>query len=333
MFNRFAAGRKVYGQGSYAPTKGQLNPQGYIQREIRKRNQQANGNNGTGVSQVGNDGQSDTRSGLAANAMKRNGMSWPNHYGPQAVAIGPRNNNNGGRNGNKQSSGNGSNHSSNPGAVTSNPSAPVTPTVNISPAGQLQLPYNSEFANQALDAQMAFDAEMLDLQQSEQEQALAYQQQMRDLDYGYQDQQRSTLNDAAARGNLYSSAYGVGVNEDARQYNNMKNDLGAKNSLFHSGAMGQRNAASAMLQALLQRATQGYADSLAEDAGGLGFGVDAPAVPGAPKAPKAPSKAKAPVKAPAKFIGPNGQQAVAIGPKPPQTVINNPHGPRRPGKK
>lgn len=37
MFNRFAAGRKVYSSGSYAPTRGTVKPAGYIKRELRKR--------------------------------------------------------------------------------------------------------------------------------------------------------------------------------------------------------------------------------------------------------------------------------------------------------
>lgn len=36
-FNRFAAGKKVYGQGSFAPTRGTVDPSGYIKRELRRR--------------------------------------------------------------------------------------------------------------------------------------------------------------------------------------------------------------------------------------------------------------------------------------------------------
>ncbi len=36
-FNRFAAGKKVYGQGSYAPTRGPVDPKGYIKRELKRR--------------------------------------------------------------------------------------------------------------------------------------------------------------------------------------------------------------------------------------------------------------------------------------------------------
>lgn len=37
MFNKFAAGKKVYSHGSYAPTRGTVNPAGYIKRELRNR--------------------------------------------------------------------------------------------------------------------------------------------------------------------------------------------------------------------------------------------------------------------------------------------------------
>lgn len=42
MFNRFAAGRKVYSRGSYAPTRGTVNPSGYIKRELKKRAKKRN---------------------------------------------------------------------------------------------------------------------------------------------------------------------------------------------------------------------------------------------------------------------------------------------------
>ncbi len=37
QFNRFAAGKKVYSQGSHAPTRGTVDPSGYIKRELKKR--------------------------------------------------------------------------------------------------------------------------------------------------------------------------------------------------------------------------------------------------------------------------------------------------------
>jgi hypothetical protein len=124
---------------------------------------------------------------------------------------------------------------------------------------------------------MQFDAENQALAQAEQEQALSLQQQQRDLNQGYETQQRSTLNNNASGGTAFSSAYGVGVNDDSRNYNNMNNDLLAQDGLFRSGIAGQRTAAQNRLDTLLQRAYAGYADSLAGDAGNLGLGGDTPA--------------------------------------------------------
>lgn len=54
VFNRYAAGKKVYSSGSYAPTRGTVNPSGYIKREMLKRGD-----------------QSQNRSGLAQRALNR----------------------------------------------------------------------------------------------------------------------------------------------------------------------------------------------------------------------------------------------------------------------
>lgn len=56
-----SVGKRVYRGGSFAPNRGKVNPGGYIKREVRKR----------GVSQIGGDGMSDTRSGLAKAALAR----------------------------------------------------------------------------------------------------------------------------------------------------------------------------------------------------------------------------------------------------------------------
>lgn len=53
---KFGSGKKVYGQGSTAPTRGTVKPGGYIKREMKKR---------------GNMNQSQTRSGLAQQALRR----------------------------------------------------------------------------------------------------------------------------------------------------------------------------------------------------------------------------------------------------------------------
>ena len=87
MFTPLAAGKKVYAQGSFAPTRGTVDPQGYIQRELAK--QQS-------VSSIGRyDGQSDTRSGLAQAALQRMKAVAPG----QALSTQPQAHNGGGRTG------------------------------------------------------------------------------------------------------------------------------------------------------------------------------------------------------------------------------------------
>lgn len=72
MFNPAGlVGKTVYRGGSYAPTRGQNNPQGYIQREQKKLpNERKQGPFG-GVSNFGSTGLSETRAGLAKQALKR----------------------------------------------------------------------------------------------------------------------------------------------------------------------------------------------------------------------------------------------------------------------
>src|SRR5690349_5234025 len=139
-FNKFAAGRKVYGQGATSPTRGTVDPSGYIKRELaRQSNQQ-------GVSRIGNDGKSDTRSGIAHNAIKNN---LGNNVGrsPQSTVRNP--------NGPKRDMPKFMPRST-PAAVSSPGASPVgaapQSTVQVAPNGQLQLPYDSEYFGQVLDA-------------------------------------------------------------------------------------------------------------------------------------------------------------------------------------
>ena len=38
MYLKQGTGRKVYRNGSFAPTRGTVNPKGYIKREVKRRN-------------------------------------------------------------------------------------------------------------------------------------------------------------------------------------------------------------------------------------------------------------------------------------------------------
>lgn len=60
-------GKTIYRGSSYAPTRGQNNPQGYINRGLNNKKQGPFG----GVSRFGSTGRSETRSGLAKQALDR----------------------------------------------------------------------------------------------------------------------------------------------------------------------------------------------------------------------------------------------------------------------
>ena len=67
-FNQAQTGNRVYGAGGRAPNMGQVSAkgaQGYLAREQRK------SRNGAVTRPIGSDGKSDSRSGVAANALKR----------------------------------------------------------------------------------------------------------------------------------------------------------------------------------------------------------------------------------------------------------------------
>jgi len=281
-FNKFAAGRKVYGQGATSPTRGTVDPSGYIKRELARRSMQH------GVSRQGSDGQSDTRSGIAHTAIKNN---IANNAGrpQQNRSSGPRQPQGGfagnlpsymAGQGNRNQQGN--NSTAPVGSPSAGPVGAAPQSVQVNANGVLELPYNSEYANQVLDAQGNFDSEMLNLNYEDQQQDQEYAQFIRQLEQGYTDRQRDTLGNSAGRGMLYSSQYTTGANNDARDYNNSKNDAAAQDTIFNNNITARRNAAQTMLNQIIQRATQGYADSLAANAGSLGFGASGDPGAGAP---------------------------------------------------
>lgn len=219
-FNRFAAGNKQYGlAGSRRPTAGPVNPSGYIQRELARRSNQQ------GVSKVGRDGQSDTRSGLAHNAIKNN---LGNNIGRGPAAPNPPRSPNAPKaKSNLPSFGmtrNGQQQAINPAAAVRPQAAAAPPATPVTASGQLQIPYDSEYYDQVLNAQQNFDAEMMGIGFEEQDHALALQQFIRELEEGYVDRKRGTLNNAGASGMLQSSLHSTGINEDAREYTQAKTD-------------------------------------------------------------------------------------------------------------
>ncbi len=260
--NQALRGRNVYGNGSFAPNTGRVSGQGtmgYVAREQRRQN---------GLSQRGNDGQSDTRSGLAAQAMGRqqsfnrpgqqqnnrpNNASWKpgknnNHWQPGANASQPN------------------------GAASGQSAGTVPATVTINDAGTLELPYDQEWSMDLIGATGDYNSQLLELQAAQQQQAMEYQRGKSDLAKAYESTQRDTLNTGAGTGAAFSSAYGVAVGRNALDNQNANNDLDTQNSLFQQNTNAQRLAIQNAFNQLLQQAAAERAAAAAEQAGSLGYG-------------------------------------------------------------
>lgn len=250
MFNRLAAGQKLYGNGSYAPTRGQVSAQGaagYLKRELTNRARQGNRNLYGGVSKTGRDGQSDTRSGVTAKTLSR---TQTKHNPPGYNPPNPQ----GGKNGPML------------------PGPPPPPVINKD--GILELPYNQEFSTAILGATQDMNQKLLDLQAGQQQEALGYNQGVRQTEQDYAGLKRATLNDNAGRGTIFSSGYGQAVGNNAAAYNNQMNDLNTQHALFNSDIDRQRLGIQTAFQNMLSQFALEQANTASADAGNLGLYVN-----------------------------------------------------------
>lgn len=203
-------GKTIYNNGSYVPNQGTNDPTGYINRSVRQQ-----GNQGIygGVSTFGNDGQSDTRSGLAASALQRS------IYAKDPAPIKQR-----------QSI-------TTPTALPSN-----LPQVTVSALGELKLPFNFKYAENTLNEKKQADAAILKLQQQRQQELREYMTNLTNAGRDYDDQRLRSLNQAASGGTAFSSAYGKRIGDDATNYNNLLSELQARESESGQQATAQRAA-------------------------------------------------------------------------------------------
>ncbi len=258
-------GRNVYGSGSYAPTKGRVSAagsQGYLKRSIR---QQINP-----VRSVGGDGQSDTRSGLAAAAMQRRIAQQPKNNGfhvasttpfPTAQQPQPVNPNGQAVGGGAQS-----------GAAAN--SMGGTPQVVVNNNGQLELPYSPAWSQELLTQMGQYNSDLAALQADQQQSNLQFAAQRRLTDTEYTDTKRTTRNRNGGAGTLFSSAYGVQSLDDANDYQNTINELTAQQSASETAYDTQRTAIINGFKSILQQQALQYAESVAENAGSLGYGQE-----------------------------------------------------------
>lgn len=271
---QFSRGRAVYGQGSYAPTRGQVSAQGaqgYLKRELGKKGK-------AGVSSWGRDGQSDTRSGVAKAALGRKDAASkgrPQLGGIRPPLTGPNTSKGGqvGQPGGPDRETGGTRPPIQPGQPGGGGSAP-DPVVEISENGQLKLPYNQQYGESVLGALQDSNSSLLDIQSQQQQQALQYMQANRDVDTQYTGLKRNTLSDNAGRGTAFSSGYGLAVGNDATMYNNTKNDLASQNTQINNTLDLQRAGIYDAFNDTLRQGALSYGNSLTEQAGNLGYGTD-----------------------------------------------------------
>jgi hypothetical protein len=286
-----ATGSRNYNMGmSKAPTRGKVNPSGYIQREVRNRNQQA----------VGRDGQSDRRSGLAQAALKNAGRYAGKPQNPKMGArpVGVRP---GGRSANIKIGTPGFKDIKigTPGfedikvGTPEGMGQPQIPNVRINNNGQLDLPFDEAFGLGLVEQQQEMNSELMGLQGEEQAQAMDFANQQRDLGLQFEDVKRNTLNGNAAGGTAFSSQYAVGASDNSRNFNNALNDLNAWNTQTMSGFGNQRMGIQNAFNDYVRQAVLRRSMDLAAEAGDLGYGQDAPNADWWGKAPKKyPAKAQ-----------------------------------------
>jgi len=258
-FNRLAAGKKVYRNGSHAPTRGRNKPKGYIKREQRKKKQH--------------------RSGLAKAALrrmrKRDKANGPK-YGPKghllkkyrkpkkkAVAKKPVA---------KKAATPPPRVGSPPVVTPPEPPAPANPYIEINANGQLDLPYNEQYSWDVLDQTQAMNKSLLDLQQSQQSQQNEYNIGLRDLGKQQEESQLNTLNNASSRGLAQSSMYGKDVAESSTEFNNARTDLDTANNAFQQNAQLSRMTIQNQFNDMLRQSGLKNAEAQAGNAGNLGYG-------------------------------------------------------------
>jgi hypothetical protein len=267
-----STGKTVYGNGSFAPNRGQVSAQGaqgYLKRSLNNKRPQFqtpginpggfNGNEGrrVGAMRIGNDGQSDTRGGVAQAAMQRaQSMMHPgqtpgtkptppifNHEGPKPPV--PPGSNGGGQ---------------------------QVPQVKIGDNGQIELPYDSGYSQQVYGDLADFNNQLMGLQQGQQQQALQYQQGLRDENQGFQHQQIQDLGSNAGAGTAFSSRYATDVGNTFGSHQNAVNGLDSANNLYNQQVTAQRANIQDNFNQELQAAAAARAANADSKAGTLGYG-------------------------------------------------------------
>lgn len=149
--------------------------------------------------------------------------------------------------------------------------------VTVGANGQLNLPYNAAYGQAQYDAVQKANDQLLGYQTDFNTQQQQYGTQKRNLASEYSNQQRTTRNVAGARGNVFSSAYGTAVSNDASKNASANAELEGQNTAFLQNYELQKSNVQNNLNQTLGLAMSQYAQDLAKQAGTLGYGKSSPA--------------------------------------------------------
>lgn len=261
-------GKNVYGSGSFAPTKGRVSAkgaQGYLKREIN--NNRGNVGVHGGAQRVGGDGESDTRSGVAAAALGRQkNASTGVGGGPQNMPTRRVVPGNQARAKKKRTNGNG------------RPAPPVNtpPAVTVSDTGQITLPYSDAWSEEMYSNLATQNAALLKLQQEQQQSNMLYENDLYETEKAYKEASRDNLNTAGSSGVAFSSAYGTAVGNTNNAHTTLKNQLARANAMDNQMFDTERTGIITNFKDTAARQALAYVQSLAEDAGNLGYGDSKP---------------------------------------------------------
>lgn len=287
--NQAQTGKRVYASGGFAPNRGRVSAQGnqgYVRRSLTQQTRQANmhGNEGqaVGATRFGNDGRSDTRSGLARAALNRGAQHQ--NAGRAPVGQGPAHGGGGGmgHGGGGQHHGGGGQHQGNGGGNGGNAGTPV-PRVTIGANGQMQLPYDSSYGQGLYTSLGTFNDSLMALQGQDQQQAAQYGQAVRDENLGYQQQKISDLAGNAGRGMAFTSKYATDVGQTASGHNTAIQDLDAGNAQYLAQSATQRQSYQDQFNQQLAAAASDHAKTASDSGRHIGGRTKKPAGSRRPK--------------------------------------------------
>lgn len=261
VFNPYAAGQKIYGTGSYAPTVGTVDPSGYVDR---------------GISQ--------SRSGLAAAALNKLQQNTTGHtqYGaavnPQMSATAAK-----GTSARKPKGKGGkkNNNKDKPLHIDPKPA----PKVHVTPNGQLNLPWSADNKLQAITAQQKLTSTLQGNQTMLDDYMNTYRDQKHQGNIANDEAFKQITASDAGRGMAFSSGHAENLANQDTAFTNWKTGLNNNRTAFQNQIASANTGATGDFFGKLRQLAINQGMDLEKYAGTLGYGRNVTKNP-KPKNPK-----------------------------------------------